>query len=183
MPPKSHTDMENNFLLTEDMLWDYADGFLVPEERMQVDAYLRQHPEHQSRLDTILAEKRVFAALPLDRPKAGFADRVMAAWVAEQSGNRSLAPQKGRDWIIYCIAAAMGIFMLLPIVLIAISAPTIGTDIIPAEYLPQTPVIPWVKIFTSPVMRFGLPLSLLFFCFRFLDQYLQQKKMLERLQA
>ena len=75
--------MENNFLLTEDMLWDYADGFLPQEEKMQVDAYLRRHPEHQSMLDTILAEKKAFAALPMDRPKPGFTDRVMAAWVAE----------------------------------------------------------------------------------------------------
>ncbi|MCC6279103.1 MAG: hypothetical protein IT262_00780 [Saprospiraceae bacterium] len=169
--------MDNNFLLTDDMLWDYADGFLAREEKMQVDAYLSQNPEHRSRLDAILAEKRAFSALPLDRPKAGFADLVMAAWVAEQSGNPSLATNKGKDWIIYCIAAAMGFFILLPIVLIIVSAPTVSTDIIPAEYIPQAPAIPWVKIFTSPIMRFGMPLTLLFFCFRFLDQYLQQKKM------
>ena len=175
--------MENNFLLTEDMLWDYADGFLAQEDKMKVDAYLRQYPEQQARLDVILNEKRGFAALPLERPKAGFADRVMAAWVAEQTGSPSVAPDKGKDWIIYCIAAAMGFFILLPIVLIAISAPANATDIIPAEYMPQAPVVPWGKIFTGPVMRFGLPLTLLFFCFRFLDQYLQQKKMLERLRA
>lgn len=169
--------MDNNFLLTDDMLWDYADGFLAQADKMQVDAYLQLHPEHQSRLEAILAEKRGLASLPLDRPKAGFADRVMAAWVAEQSGNTSLSTDKGKDWIIYCIAAAMGFFILLPIVLIAISAPEVSTDIIPAEYIPQTPVIPWGKLFTSPIMRFGLPLTLLFFCFRFLDQYLQQKKM------
>lgn len=175
--------MENNFLLTEDMLWDYADGFLPQEEKMQVDAYLRRHPEHQSRLDAILGEKNAFAALPMDRPKPGFADRVMAAWVVEQSANPSLSSEKGKDWIIYGIAAAMGFFILLPIVLLAISAPAISIDMIPAEYIPETPVIPWGKLFTSPAMRFGLPLTLLFFCFRFLDQYLQQKKMLVRLQA
>jgi hypothetical protein len=169
--------MDNNFLLSEDMLWDYADGFLDQADKMQVDAYLQLHPEHQSRLDTIVAEKRAFSALPLDRPKSGFADRVMAAWVAEQSGQASLATDKGKDWIIYCIAAAMGFFILLPIILMAISAPAMSTDIIPAEYIPEVPAIPWGKIFTSPVMRIGLPLTLLFFCFRFLDQYLQQKKM------
>lgn len=179
---KSYIDMENNFLLTDDMLWDYADGLLHPEEKVQVDHYLRQHPEHQTRLNTILAEKRAWTALPLDRPNAGFADRVMAAWVAEQSKNPGLVPNKGRDWIIYCIAAAMGFFILLPIVLLLLAAPS-NMGIISTEYIPQTPVILWGEIFLSPVMRFGLPLTLMFFCFRFFDQYLQHKKMLGRLQA
>lgn len=165
------------------MLWDYADGFLSAADKVRVEEYLRLHPEFQPRIDAIMAEKKVFAALPTDRPISGFADRVMAAWVAEQAGSRSHAAEKGKDWIIYTIAAAMGFFLLLPILLIFISAPASATDVIPAEYMPQTPAIPWTQIFTSPAMRFGMPLVLLFFCFRFLDQYLQQKKLLARLQA
>lgn len=165
------------------MLWDYADGFLSPEEKRQVDEYLQQHHEEMPRLDAILAEKKHFTALPPERPNAGFADRVMAAWVSEQAGSRQFVAPKGKDWIIYSIAVAMGLFLLLPILMIFLSAPASATDVIPAQYMPQTPVIPWAGIFTSPVMRFGLPLVLLFFSFRLLDQYLQQKKMLAKLQA
>lgn len=165
------------------MLWDYADGFLSPEEKIRVDEYLHGNPEHRSRLDAIMAEKRMLAALPTERPDIGFADRVMAAWVAEQTGHRQLSADRGKDWIIYAIAVAMGVFMLLPILLIFFSAASIGTEVVPSEYLPQTPAIRWADIFTHPVMRFGMPLVLLFFCFRFLDQYLQQKKVLARLQA
>lgn len=183
MPLKSPTDMENNFLLTEDMLWDFADDLLAPEDRVKVDAYLLQHPEQQARIDAILAEKRVFAALPTEQPNTGFADRVMAAWVSEQARNQSVALNKGKDWIIYSIAAVMGLFVLMPIVLMVISAPAVPTDIIPAQYLPQTQDIPWGKLFTNPIARFALPMALLFFSFRFLDQYLQQKKMLGQLQS
>ena len=175
--------MEQPFVLTEDMLWDYADGFLSPEEKTRVHEYLLLHPEQMSRLDAIADEKRRFASLPTERPNAGFADRVMAAWVSEQAGSRQIVAGKGKDWVVYSIAAAMGLFLLLPILLIFISAPASATDLIPAEYLPQTPTIPWTEIFASPVMRFGMPLVLLFFSFRFLDQYLQQKKMLAKLQA
>lgn len=174
--------MEQPFLLTDDMLWDYADGFLSPEEKIRVDEYLRSHSEHRSRLDAILAEKRSLAALPMERPVTGFADRVMAAWVAEQTSSRQHAADRGKDWMIYAIAGAMGFFMLLPILLMIISAASLGTDVVPAEYLP-TQAIPWGEMFTHPAMKFGLPLVLLFFCFRFLDQYLQQKKVLARLQA
>lgn len=175
--------MEQPFVLTEDMLWDYADGFLSPEEKMRVDAYLQQHPEQAPRLDAITAEKKLFAALPTERPNAGFADRVMAAWVSEQAGSRQMAATPGKDWIIYSIAAAMGLFLVLPILLIFFSNPAGATDVIPAEYMPQTPVIPWAEIFSGPVLRFGVPLALMLFSFRFLDQYLQQKKMLAKLQA
>lgn len=175
--------MEQEFLLNEDMLWDYADGFLSREEKMRVDEYLHLNPEYRRRLDAILAEKKSLAALPLDRPSTGFADRVMAAWVAEQTGNRQGAADRGKDWIIYAIAGVMGVFILLPILLILFSAGSIGPAVIPQEYIPPAQSIPWGEIFTHPAMRFGLPLALLFVSFRFLDQYLHQKKLLVRLQA
>ena len=131
--------MENNFLLTEDMLWDYADGFLPQEEKMQVDAYLRRHPEHQSMLDTILAEKKAFAALPMDRPKPGFADRVMAAWVAEQSANPSLSSEKGKDWIIWLIAAVFGLFLITPVVVMVAGAMQLSPEQLPAIAIPELP--------------------------------------------
>lgn len=173
--------MEQKFLLTEDMLWDYADGFLSSEEKIRVDEYLRQSPEYQSMLDTILAEKRAMRAVPSERPSAGFADSVMAAWVAEQVGQRQLSGDKGKDWIAYAIAIAMGTFIFLPIVLMLFSAGSGNIEAVPVPYLQKTPNIPWATIFTHPAMRIGLPLMLVYFSFRFLDQYLQQKKLLARL--
>ena len=76
--------MENKFLLTDEMLWDYADGFLSPAEKGQVEDYLRGNPEWKARLDMIQAEKRELFSMTLEAPNPGFADRVMAAWAAEQ---------------------------------------------------------------------------------------------------
>ncbi len=173
--------MEPSFVLTEDMLWDYADGFLSAAEKAQVDDYLRQHPEHHARLDAIMAEKRNFSALALEHPNAGFADRVMAAWATEQGGKTDFSADKSRDWIIYGIGGLLAVFLLLPIAMIFVSAPDaapMGID--PSSYIPE---IPWEQIFSGPVARFGMPLALLFFAFRFLDQYLQQKKVLAQLQV
>jgi hypothetical protein len=173
--------MEPSFELTEDMLWDYADGLLSPAEKTQVDKYLDVHPEQRAMLDAIVAEKRHFSALPLEHPDAGFADRVMAAWATEQSGKTDISSDKSRDWIIYGIGGLLAVFLLLPIAMIFVSAPDaapMGID--PSSYIPE---IPWEQIFSGPVARFGMPLALLFFAFRFLDQYLQQKKVLAQLQV
>ncbi|MBL7780938.1 MAG: hypothetical protein JNM22_06950 [Saprospiraceae bacterium] len=173
--------MEQSFVLTEDMLWDYADGFLSPVEKAQVDDYLRQHPEQHARLDAIMAEKRNFSALALEHPDAGFADRVLAAWATEQGGKADLSAEKSRDWIAYGIGGLLAGFLFLLIVLIFASAPeATPMGIEPTDYIPS---IPWAKIFSSPIARFGMPFALLFVGFRFLDQYLQQKKVLAQWQA
>lgn len=49
--------MNNNFLLTDEHLWDYADGFLSAEENLRVEAYLHQHPEWQEHLDALYGRK------------------------------------------------------------------------------------------------------------------------------
>lgn len=173
--------MEPSFVLTEDMLWDYADGFLSAAEKAQVDDYLRQHPEHHARLDAIMAEKRNFSALALEHPNAGFADRVMAAWATEQGGKTDFSADKSRDWIIYCIGGVLAGILVLLIAMVLASAPeSAPMGIEPSDYIPE---VPWAKIFSGPIARFGMPLALLFVGFRFLDQYLQQKKVLAQLQV
>lgn len=173
--------MEQSFVLTEDMLWDYADGFLSPAEKAQVEDCLRRTPEHRERLDAIMAEKRNFSALSLEHPDAGFADRVLAAWTAEQAGKADLSADKSRDWIAYGIGGLLTGFLFLLIVLIFNSAPDAAPmGIEPTDYIPE---IPWAQIFSGPIARFGMPFALLFVGFRFLDQYLQQKKVLAQWQA
>lgn len=170
--------MENNFMLTDDLLWDYADGFLTADEKTRVEVYLRQHPEWQERLDVIMAEKRAFHALPLEKPKPGFSDRVMAAWAAETHAN-FVATSKGKDWIVYLISAVLGLFICAAVVVAGMqSAPAQ----LPVE-LPEVPAYNWGKVFDNQILQFGLFFVLALITLKFVEKYLEQRKMLEKLNA
>jgi len=174
-PSKLFQAMENHFLLTDDMLWDYADGFLSDKEKKQVEAYLAQHPEWSIRLETILAEKQELAALPLTAPMHGFSDRVMAAWAAERV--QSKAEAKGDDWIVRLIAVVFGLFILVPTVVMVVAAlqlsPAEATAIdVPQVSLPAIPVEDWV---VSAVVQYGLLLAFVVIGLRFLDKVLQHR--------
>lgn len=167
--------MEKNTMITDDLLWDYADGFLDREETLRVDAYLRQHPEHQARLDAILAEKRAFAALSNEKPDAGFAQQVMATWAAEQKPLRA----KGRDWVLWGIGAALALMLLLPLWMAQNTAP-MGTPLpIPDEILPQVsaPSVDWAGLLNSALLRNALLFSMALMSLKLLDKYLQVQRL------
>ena len=168
--------MENNFILTDDLLWDYADGFLTAEEKARVDAYLRQYPEWQERLDAILADRHAFHAMPLEKPRPGFSDRVMAAWAAETHAAYS-APGKGKDWIIYLISTVLGLFICAAFVVAGMQA---APSQLPVE-IPKIPAYDWGAIFSNQVLRFGLYFILALMTLKFVEKYLEQRKMLEKL--
>jgi len=170
--------MENNFMLTDDLLWDYADGLLEGDEQIRVASYLGQHPEYQARLDAILSEKRAFSALRMEKPNAGFAQQVMAAWATEQVPAKALdlAKPKGRDWILWGIAAAFGLMMLAPLWMAPAAAPAFQ---IPDAYIPQiqVPTFDWAGFFSSAWLRNLVLLTTAFMALKLLDKYLQVRNM------
>ncbi|MBC7774215.1 MAG: hypothetical protein H7246_02155 [Phycisphaerae bacterium] len=169
--------MENNFMLTDDLLWDYADGFLEGDEKLRVDAYLRQHPEQQARLEAIMAEKRAFSGLTLEKPNAGFAQQVIAAWAAEQAPAKALQPlkAKGHDWILWGIAAAFGLMIAVPFLMAPTAAPAEFAFRVPEEYIPQiqVPTFDWVGFISSAWLRNTVLLTMAFMGLKILDKYLQ----------
>jgi hypothetical protein len=168
--------MENNFMLTDDLLWDYADDFLSAEEKVRVDAYLRQYPEWQERLDLILAEKRAYAAMPLEKPKPGFSDRVMAAWATETHANYA-ATAKGKDWIIHLISMVLGLFICAAFVVAGMQAAPAN---LPVE-IPKIPAYDWGTVFGNQILQFGLFFALALMALKFVEKYLAQRQMLEKL--
>ena len=171
--------MENNFILTDDILWDYADGFLGGEEKLRVEAYLRQHPERNSRLEAILAEKRAFSAIPLENPDTGFAQKIMAAWSAEQAPEKAMGVVKGtgRDWILWGIAAAFGLMIAVPFLISPAAVPAEFTFQIPEEYIPRVPTFDWAGFLSSAWLRNTLLLLTAFIGLKILDKYLQVRSL------
>lgn len=163
--------MENNFMLTDDLLWDYADGFLDPAEKQQVERYMQQHPDARLRLEHILTEKREISSLPLESPNAGFADRVMAAWAAEHVHQQAKA--KGGDWIIRIIPAVFGLFVLTPVVVMVFAALQLAPGELPTIPMPEMPVIDWAAWVGNPILQYGLLLTLVLMGLRFLEKYVQ----------
>ncbi|MEO6038741.1 MAG: hypothetical protein ABIQ93_10030 [Saprospiraceae bacterium] len=168
--------MEKNMLLTDDLLWDYADGLLEPAERQRVrDALLRQ-PEAARQLELILAEKKAFASLPLETPKGGFADRVMAAWTLENPQLRP-AEKQGRDWMILLISGGFGLLLLFPLLALVVTALRSGAAALPAGY--TLPAINWAGVLGNSALHYTIGLTFIFISLRLLDRYLQQAKTLQ----
>lgn len=165
--------MDNHFILTDDILWDYADGLLSASEKAQVEAYLKQHPELAQKLERVLTEKRNFQELSLERPDKGFADRLMAAWVTEQTHARAQARKP--DWVLSSIALVFGLFLLVAIGAILMSAPENSFGI-PDNLMPEMPSFDLSGALGNPMLRFGVMLILAFLGLQILDKYLQQKK-------
>ncbi|MCC6459288.1 MAG: hypothetical protein IT260_02380 [Saprospiraceae bacterium] len=174
--------MEHTFLMTDDMLWDYADGLLSAADKARVESELLQNPEWQQRLRLIQAEKQELFSLPLETPGAGFADRVMSAWAAEHMQARAKA--EGKDWIIRLIALVFVWFVLLPVVVMLVTALQVTPAAAPLVNLPELPNIPaaeWSRRLSNPAVTYSLLLGLVFVGLRFLDKYLQHRRLAHEL--
>lgn len=124
--------MKESFFMDQDLLWDYADGLLDAPTAAAVADYLQQHPDWQQEYETIVADRKAMLSMPLEKPHAGFTDRVMAAWVTDQMALKApIQPKK--DWIIYGIAAAFSFFIVGGILMIIIA--------LAQTTLPETPAI------------------------------------------
>jgi hypothetical protein len=163
--------MDNNFLLTDEMLWDYADGLLDPAERSRVDAYLRQHPEHKTALEAIVEAKRSLSALPMEAPDAGFANRVMASWTSEQVQIKTIKPES--DWIIRLISGIFGFILLSSMIVMGFAGMDSNPFKIPVD-LPKTPSFDWALLLNSPVVPYVFYFGLTFLLLRILEQFLKQ---------
>lgn len=170
--------MENNFIMTDDMLWDYADDFLAASERRQVDAYLQQHPEWQVRLQAILDEKQDLLAIPLESPDRGFADRVMAAWATEQVAKKA----NGKDWIVRLILVVFGLFLIAPVIIMVVAA----LQLSPAETytlpMPELPAVNWTVLADNPVLQYALLLIFALVGLRFLDKIFQHQRLVHKME-
>lgn len=172
--------MENNLMLSDDLLWDYADGFLTAEEKARVEAALANHPEWCERLEAVQAEKRAFHALPLEKPKPGFSDRVMAAWATE-SHSAYVATAKGKDWVVYLVSTVLGLFICVAFVVAGMQA---GPKTLPSGLeVPKVPELQWEQVVGNVAVRYGAYLMLAVLMLKLVERYLQQRRALDRLKA
>ncbi len=165
-------------MFTDDLLWDYADGLLDAAEHQRVMERLQHDPEAQSRLADIVAEKKSFAALSLETPKSGFADRVMAAWAVEQmQAQPTSSLHKGRDWMIFAISGVFGLSLLLPLAMLLVTTLRGEGPALPTDY--TLPTVDWALVLANPIVYYTLGLVLTLLSLRLLDKYLQREKSLQ----
>lgn len=150
----------NNTWLTDDLLWDYADGFLAADERQRVEEYLQQYPAERPRLTAIMAEKQALASIPMEQTKRGFADRTMALWVSEQvkSGQLAVTPRSKNDRIVYLIMGILCVLLLLPFLTFLGSSPETTTVTTPLLKLPQMQQPDWTDPELVSVLRYAFVL-------------------------
>lgn len=170
--------MEGKFFLTDELLWDYADGFLDATEKVRVEQFLEQHPEWQQRLRLIRDEKQSLAAMSLEDPGVGFTDRVMAAWAAEQATAKA---KNGKDWIIRLIPVVFVAFVLYPLIVMVSATNKLAPKDLPSVSLPELPAVDWASWISSPILLYGLLLLTAVFGLRFLDKILQHQRLAHKL--
>lgn len=162
--------------VNEELLWDYADGLLADDQRVQVEAWLLQHPEGQQLVEQIRAEKRALFEVPLEKPNGGFADRVMAAWAMEQvHAQGAKAVTRHKDWVIYGIAGVFGLFILTPIValIVTLIQTQFEAPALPVDY--TMPTVNWELVFGNSAFHYAAYLMLTFLLLRFAEKFIQLK--------
>lgn len=164
-----------------DLLWDYLDGFLSTEEYRQVDLLIRQSPEWQQALNEVQAQREMLKQTPTDTTRAGFADRVMAAWVAEQSAAGKFIPKTGHtDWIIQVISWTFAVLLLTPIAGVLITGlgiqmetPEVFTDAL--EQAHKTQPFSLDQVISNAGVQIVLYMALGLLGARFLNQWFQTR--------
>ena len=172
--------IRENMNITEEIIWDYADGFLAPREYRELEDQLKLQPEWQARLELILAEKRAFKASTLENPGEGFASQVMTAWATEQVALSKKPVVAKPDWVLRGIAGVISAVMIWVFVLMLGAAPETGLFNIAESYMPELPSIDWGSITDSIFIRYSMILLLAWLTLQILDKYLQQQNLYRR---
>lgn len=70
--------------ITNDILWDFADGLLPNTQQKEIAQALLDNPTLQEQLDVIIQQKVLFSTTELEQPKLDFATTLLEKWAAEQ---------------------------------------------------------------------------------------------------
>lgn len=167
--------MNNNGILVNDyMLWDYADNLLSAEEKAQVEAYLAHHPELRQRLDHIQADRKALMSMPMDSPRPGFADKVMAAWVSEQVHVRSTKSADKRLLIFPLLMGGLLAASMTGIIIATVaSGVTVPEPAILQQNLPTVSSEKIMDVLLNPATQTVLFAGFLLSFFGLLDRYLR----------
>jgi hypothetical protein len=90
----------------EDKIWDYIDGLATRQERIDLEALLKQNPDAQEKFDEINALSLDFKDLALDEPSMSFSANIMREINVPLSKSASIDKR-----IIYAIGGLFGITM------------------------------------------------------------------------
>ena len=175
--------MENQFIMNEDVLWDYADELLDKADRDRVDIYLRQHPEWQTRLSEVREMRAMLGNLPLESPDSGFSAQVMQAWNTLQTEAAPTQRNNRVKWVFLGVAGVLLVLVLIPIVALFRMAGSIETpnlklpEIQPERFIPDAAPL----ISNMAAFQVGFYLVLALATLRLLETYLTRNKRLRTL--
>ena len=88
----------------EDKIWDYIDGFATVQERIDLEAFLKQNPQAQEKFDELNAINLDFKDLELDQPSMSFSANIMREINSPLSKSATIDKR-----IIYAIGGLFGV--------------------------------------------------------------------------
>ncbi len=129
--------------ITNDILWDFADGLLPNAQQKEIAQALLDNPTLQQQLDVIIKQKALFSTTELEQPKLDFATTLLEKWVLEQP--LQTAPTVAHSTQISLLKGLFVSFILLSIILLyfAFSSNTVSE---PLPIVIPNIEIPWSKM-------------------------------------
>lgn len=70
--------------ITNDILWDFADGLLPTTQQKEVELLLANNPALQQQLNVILQKKALLSYNELEQPSVDFASNLLGKWALIQ---------------------------------------------------------------------------------------------------
>ena len=161
------------FILSDDLLWDYADGLLSDAAHKRLTAYLSEHPEWMARLRAVEADRHLLQSIPLETPPQGFSTAVMGAW------NGLLAPPvESPDWVIRGIGVVFGLFILLPLGLLIATGLRMGEGVFA---VPEALSVDWLALLSHPILQYGLYFGFTLLALRLLSAVMAQYRVMHKM--
>lgn len=169
--------------MNNELLWDFADGLLDPTEHAAVEAQLQSDPALRAQLADVERERALLlAAVPLESPRPGFTDGVMAAWVAEQMGEKGRIQHDSGTWRIWTVTLLLGGGVLLSLLtVLTLAFRSVKTTPInlptPQWQLPTPPSADWWSSLTdSGSLQVAVCLALTVLLLRVADKFWLQRR-------
>ncbi|SMO51790.1 anti-sigma factor family protein [Solitalea koreensis] len=166
--------------ITEEQLWDYADGLLSADEAKEIHSLIAADPSLQKKLEEIKAISKSLAEMTLETPSVDFTSKVISAWKTELASPKPAALKTiVNKKIIYGVA---GLFVVSILALLAytvaatVNVPASGIYDL-SKYSSSLPKVNADVIFSNKLfyqLFFLLDVVLLLI---FVDKYLRVKKL------
>jgi hypothetical protein len=129
--------------ITDDILWDFADGLLSNAQQKEIEQLLANNPALQQQLNIILQQKALFSSSDLERPNLDFSATLLEKWALEPQAQPAEVAPVSSNILLLKILFASFVALSLGLLYFAFSTNTVSE---PLQIEIPNIEFPWSKI-------------------------------------